>query len=475
MNFSAQGEMRVGENRGKANCRVLCMALLLCGASIVATPASASASEQVLRTPVKKWQRELSEDQTHVTLVNTGRVAAVDLRIDDALPNDGDVQRLVNRLSGQSSYKVRGKWPADVLKQVDVQMGVSITLPDGRKGMFAAIWRKRPDGRYGVASYMAIANAYSDENITDFKLVRSLGNQLARGAILAPSLIPVTPQPPVIIASTQPLAVPAAPPVVAQAPIIAVVPDIAAVPIVAPAVRVVAAPVIAPAPVVPAAVAVSVPTLTPPTATVAAAPQVTAPPPIVAPALSISTRNYPFAGAAGTGVPLTQIATLLYAPLESSEVFVLFKDGSFHEDLPVALEEWNAGASRRADPASWGQWKNSEEPGEFELSYAADDVVTISATKIKPAKSGMVLVGSYAVEGQNGAAIGEQIEFTGNKFVLRRQGQETSGIYRVENYSVILNYEDGRIEHRPFFVVPPEEDDDDPSIWLGDQLRVRIE
>jgi hypothetical protein len=429
------------------------IALTLIGLSTTA-PALAERREKLLRTPRTGWLRSNDLDAQRVTLISTSRAVAIEMRIGSNLPDETDVKRLVERLSGQSVYKVKGRWPKTVLEQAEVQMGISFSLADGRKGFYAAIWRKRTDGQLGITGYMTIATEYSEENIADFKRVRSYGNQLARGSVLfaseaplvEPATVPST-VPSTVIAASQPVIAPAATPVPAMAAATKA-PVGTTQPVLVP---VAPAPVLSP---VPSASAV-------PAATSAAAAV-----PAVAAAASIVANE--------KGVSLSEVASLLYAPLESSEVFVLFKDGSFHENLPVALEQWNLSTSRSTDPASWGKWKPSKDDGDFELKYAEDDIVTISAKRVKPAKNGMQLDGAYGLENEQGDITGE-VRFTGNRFDLTGKGGKQSGTYRITGYSIILTHDSGLEEHRPFFIVPPEDEEEEPSIWFGSNVYIALE
>jgi hypothetical protein len=438
---------------------------------VVAGNAVAAPAERVLRTPRKAWDRQYDAELERLTLVNASRVVAIEMRVVDNEPTaPPEINRLIEQLTGQSFQGKRLRWPKKILEGSQVQAGVSFTLPDGRKGMYAEVWRRQPDGRLGIAGYMAIASEYDEKHIADFKIVRGLGNQLSRGAVLNAALRPIIAVEPEPVIAALPSVPAASAPVVASP---AVEPISTA--IVGPPVSTVPATV--PSPVI-AAVPAHVPTeasavIPPVIAIPVAAPTV----PVtvaVAPAVATTSSTYSFVAAAGTGVPMGQIASILYAPLESSEVFVLFKDGSFHENLPVALEQWNMGASRADDPSSWGKWKPSKEAGDFEMQYAADDVVTISATKIKPAKSGMVLSGSYMKSSADENS-SDEIRFSGTRFDISKNGQSLGGTYRVDGYSVILTHDDGKVEHLPFFIVPTEEDGDDPAIWLGDSLLDRVE
>jgi hypothetical protein len=475
----------VRSNRGFGKFLSFAFSLAVLGLLFV-EPIWAARGETLLRTPRKSWQKLADTEAQRITLVNTSRAAAIDMRVNDSLPDDTDVQRLVQQLTGQDSYKVRGRWPQKILDQTNVQMGVSITLSDGRKGFYAAIWRKRPDGMFGITGYMTIATEYSDENIADFKLVRSLGNQLARGSALfarnEPEIAAPIPEPvagPVpVIAQAPPVLMPptSAPdsPVIPETvPAIATADSIGSSPAAIPPAPAVVAPTAelpAASPTIDLAQTVAAVSATVQTAGPVSVPTAPVAVPVVA---TVSASAYPFIAAAGAGVQLGQIATLLYAPLESSEVFVLFKDGSFHENLPVALEQWNFSASRAQDPDSWGKWKPAEDAGDYEMKYAEDDIVTISAMRIKPPKTGLQLQGSYGIMRENGD-ISSEISFVGNKFEMTIKNITIAGTYRIEGYSVILIHANGQVEHKPFFILPAEEADEEPAIWLGDRRYERI-
>jgi hypothetical protein len=388
-----------------------------------ASPSIAAPREKVIRTPSKSWDRSYDPNQERLTMINAARAEAISMVVSSGPLAKADIPSLVMKVTGQSIQGARRRWPQETLDKAEVDYGVSFTLADGRKGMYVEIWRRTRDGRNGITGYLVIATEFDDRHAADFKrIVRASSNQLARGAVLQASLQPSVNGD--------------------RAPIIANLP-----------------PVSSPAPVIAAGPAVST--------------SVTSSAPVVVPAAVSAATTYPFIAAAGAGVSVNQIANVLYAPLESSEVFVLFKDGSFHENLPVALEQWNMAASRSKDPGSWGKWKAAEDAGDFEMQYSTDDVVTISATKIKPAKGGMLIDGSFA-KATAAADNEDTVRFAGNRFEIVRNGTKDGGTYRVDGYSIVLTHDDGRIEHQPFFIVPPEEADDEPSIWLGDSLLERV-
>jgi hypothetical protein len=214
----------------------------------------------------------------------------------------------------------------------------------------------------------------------------------------------------------------------------------------------------------------------------------TATQPTAALALPSAQPPYPYTaapgakGAATGGTKPSQISAILYAPLEFSEVYVLFKDGSFHENLPVALEDWNIGASRKSDPDSWGKWSKTSSATDYELRYAADDKVTISGAKVMPAAPGLTLNGAYATEtvvtgnpAPGSAQSKNVISFAGGSFTQTSPSGTLKGRYRLENYTIILTFDDGREARLPFFIIPPEEGETDELIWLGNEVRVKLD
>jgi hypothetical protein len=447
--------VRRGRGRLTAFLWATALALISAGA---ASPAIA-ARDGIVRTPAKNWMRQYDAEKQQLLLLHQNRPVLFDLRISPTPPTKAEILALAERLTGEKDFRIIGFWPQTIRDQNEVQLGFSVELKDGRRVMYAAVWRTRPDGALGIAGYMTILGGTTEDKRQDFLKVRGFGNQLARGMLLNNPPSPLTAQPEIIAAAnaTVPVAAPVVAVPVQNSPL---VPAVAVVTTAVP-------DIVPPSPSLPQTVA-------PITASSAAAGASALPA-----AVSTTAATYPFLAKAGGGVSLGQVATVLYAPFESSEIFVLFKDGSFHENLPVALEQWNLGASRSSDPSSWGKWKNASESGEYELHYAEDDIVTISATKIKPAKPGIILEGNYALgRGENekrGA-----IRFSENRFEIVRSGQVESGTYRVDGYSVILTHENGNVEHQPFFFVPldeadAEDTDDEAAIWLGDSLHERID
>lgn len=401
----------------------------------------------LLKTPRKNWVRseQTAENGTKaVAIRHNSRASVIRLRLAAQPPGNEDIAAIVEHLTGQRGYEVSRPVKRQTLDIGNLKMGYTIKLPDGRSALYLQMWRRRGDGQFAVSSYFTADRQDIEANIAEFKLVTQLNNQLLRGAMLVspPSPLPGT---------EQRLAV--APGIERELEAGAAVPaptELAGAPNPIP---VAASPIVAPQP-----------SLVPQASTKAA----------TAGALT----QYPFRATMGAGVPVGKIAAVVYAPLEFSEVYVLFKDGSFHENLPVALEEWDLGASRKGDPESWGKWKKAKDAGEFELRYPDGETVTIAGSPVPPAHQGLKLTGTYDVESSGATSSARQaIVFDGDLFSFTpadRSNPKLHGRYSVDGYTITLRFSDGREERRPFFMVPPEEADETPSIWFGDELRVKI-
>ncbi len=462
-------------------------------ASVVSLAMMATAMQPAIARPVKTprvdWNRDDAPDRPTTLLRHNARRAAILMTIENGTPGQDVIDRLIASVSDNQGYKLTREWSSEQLERAQVQRGFSFVLDNGKRGVFAIVWRPTRDGKVSAAAYATTDLTMPEKSQADFLLVRSFNNQLKRGAIpgqqaitdgIVPpalALIPPPPKPPVANAPAIAVALPV--PAITSAP-----PPVATPQSAAEAMIVQSA--MAPAPAV----------STSPKKDLAAAPPLLAPIPgpialpvstpkaVPAPGLAMPkvAPSYPYTAAASAtaGAKPSQISAIIYAPLEFSEVYVLFKDGSFHENLPVALEDWNVGASKKSDPDSWGKWSKTSAATDYELRYAADDKVTITGARVMPATPGMLLTGTYATENAkigNAAAQANQqnntISFSGSQFIQNSGAGISKGQYRIEGYTIIFTQEDGRSTRLPFFIIPPEEGETDELIWLGSEVRVK--
>lgn len=460
-----------------------CALIALCCQSVEARP---------VKTPRTDWSREDSPDQPTTLLRHKARRAAILMTVDDAQPGQALVDKLIASVSEKQGYRVLREWPREQIDRAQVQRGFSFILDNGQRGIFAVVWRPTRDGKMSAAAYATTDLTAPEKSQADFLLVRSFNNQLKRGALPGQQAISDGILPPTLALIAPPPRPPiAAAPVNTDAPVIAIAPAVAPAPVVTNAPST-AETMIVQSAMTPAVNPAMAPAIATPKASAAPviAPVIAAVPLPAATKLAIPSAqpSYPYTaapsakGVATGGTKPSQISAILYAPLEFSEVYVLFKDGSFHENLPVALEDWNIGASRKSDPDSWGKWSKTDSATDYELRYAADDKVTISGAKVMPAAPGLTLNGAYATEtvATGGAAPQSAqsrnvISFTGGTFTQTSAGGLLTGQYRLENYTIILTFADGREARLPFFIIPPEEGDADELIWLGSEIRVKLD
>ncbi len=420
--------------------------------------AATAVEAKPLRTPRAGWVRTNMADHPTSTLVNSAQTAIIRASLQAQPPGNDDIAQLLLALTGQESFTIRSELPRDALAEAGMQRGFSFVLPNGKRGIYLAIWGKRRDGQIAVSAYATTDVSVRERYLGEFQLAQSLSNQVRRGALPG---VPAVARQPVLLAAALPVDAAMAVP----APLPSVPPATAPEPVAT-------APII-----VPSAAAVAA---QPPLAASGNDPAPT--PGLSPPATQAIGLPAPIAVAAkpplppGTGVPIGQLAAILYAPLESSSVFVLFKDGSFHETLPMALEDWNAAGSRRSDTDNWGKWKKAKDDGEYEMQYGPDDVVTIAAARVPPAAKGVALDGRYILDTDEAApdlSANNAIEFTGDRFRMAEASAVKSGDYAISNYTIELRFDDGQTRRLPFFTIPAEEPDDEPGIWIGDALWVK--
>jgi hypothetical protein len=482
------------------------LASLMCPSPALARP---------IKTPRVDWARDDAQGKPTTILRNTKRRASILLSIEDNTPESTTINALIDTVASGQKHRLVREWSQEQLDRASVQRGFSFVLDNGQRGVFAIVWRKTRDGKISSAAYATTDLTQPATSQADFLMVRSFSNQLRRGAmpgrpvmvdaITIPeiALVPPPPKPPVAVDVPDQTSPSAAEAMIVQTALsgpqvtvtAAVSPTAATVPIpsqppiispVTPKIAAVTAPVAEPV-IAPTAALPSTIDLTP--AKIAVTPKaITDPLPTAVPAVQNIARplarpSYPYTATPGAsvGAKPTQISAIIYTPLEFSEVYVLFKDGSFHENIPVALEDWNIGASRKGDPDSWGKWSKKGSETDYELRYSADDSVTITGTKIAPTPSSFTLNGTFAPDEPTQTTVAAKagprstIAFQGNRFTRPTPNGNVAGAYQISGYTMTLKHDSGEEEHLPFFVIPPEDGDTDSLIWLGNAVQVKQE
>lgn len=228
-------------------------------------------------------------------------------------------------------------------------------------------------------------------------------------------------------------------------------------------------------------------------------------------------KRYKYVTAPGRGVQAAQIAGILYSQTyilgqgdAKNEIYLLLKDGTIHDGLPVPPDELDVSLSRRREPEHWGRWRRQgiqytvawpDQPNHFE---------PLKGKAALPAKAGeqlagrfgtgsttgsMIMGGSYHLWGvtftpgarflkdSSGGASSGSLGQTMNDFSVSTtyddSGSTTSfsspaavgyagrkkpaghrgGTYSLSGYTLTLRYDDGRVERVPFFFTDAKHDE----------------
>lgn len=228
-------------------------------------------------------------------------------------------------------------------------------------------------------------------------------------------------------------------------------------------------------------------------------------------------KRYKFVTAPGKGVQAAQIAGVLYHQTlkqgdgvsSKSETYLLLKDGTIHDGLPVPPDELDAPLSRRREPEHWGRWRRQG------ASYAAawpdqpNHFEPLQGEIALPARRGEHLAGRFGTGSTSGSMVfgggwnlwGVTFK-PGDRFLKDRQGGYSSGslgqtmngfsadtvyddegsstlaispgasvsasnkkpgghrggTYSLSGYTLTLRYDDGRTARLPFFFTSPKRD-----------------
>ena len=187
-----------------------------------------------------------------------------------------------------------------------------------------------------------------------------------------------------------------------------------------------------------------------------------------------------------------------------NDVYILLKDGSIYDGMPVAPDMFDAPTSRRKEPEKWGVWKASG--GKILVAWKDSNgrFEPLDADPVKPATATTRLTGRYGT-GSSSSTIGFSswaiwgVTFKGDRFVKDRRGgagnynsiptpgsvsintvydddssstsaigdgivvasnnkadgrRTRTGSYAFDGYTLVLKYDDGRVIRHPFFLSP---------------------
>ncbi len=215
-------------------------------------------------------------------------------------------------------------------------------------------------------------------------------------------------------------------------------------------------------------------------------------------------RRYKFVVPPGKGLKTEAVEAVVHSSrfvfnpmgsVMSNTVTVLLKDGTAHEDFPAPLEAWDVAASRKGEPKAWGKWKRSGKG--YVVSWGGRPYEDLQGSVVAPAPAsgrlegtfgagrggGNLMFSSYSLWGvrlgkdgrfqkSSSSGTGSTSTYTDATGVVVATGSDSipernHGTYRLEGYTAILKYDDGRVERTPFFILDGE------MIWFEGSILLK--
>ena len=226
------------------------------------------------------------------------------------------------------------------------------------------------------------------------------------------------------------------------------------------------------------------------------------------PAVRDAGDRYPHVTAPGQGISAAQIETVLYqfkqiytvTGLQMLEwVYLLLKDGTVQEGLPVAPADLDVARSRAAEPKKWGRWRR--EGGGYALAWPdkPNEFERVQGIVLRPGRPGSTVTGrwrassSYSIPG--GASVwgtwavhlkgdgrfeqtrfgggsaggsggdaqvstvydekGAVVSSSGRGFAIGSESRtadrgDHSGRYEIDGHTITLQYDDGRVVRQAY-------------------------
>ena len=137
----------------------------------------------------------------------------------------------------------------------------------------------------------------------------------------------------------------------------------------------------------------------------------------------IEDARFKFAVAPGKGVTSAQIAAVVndyvvnFDGMSSNitnEVYLLLKDGTIYNQLPVAPDQFDAAKSRTGEPARWGKWRAKGDG--YEVSWNGKPYQTLPGDKVIAAPAGTKLSGRFGAVRSSSWGFGGSYSYWGASF-----------------------------------------------------------
>ncbi len=244
-----------------------------------------------------------------------------------------------------------------------------------------------------------------------------------------------------------------------------------------------------------------------------------------APAAPKANVERKFATAPGAGLRAEQIETVYYhwdqrydafqGLVIDEDVYLLLKDGTAYNGFDLPPQDFDVAASRRAEPKKWGRWRR--DGGSYALSWPDSPTYRVPrGNAVSPSRPGLRLQqqftgsSSYTLPGggtstwseftmtlgsdgrferssfggasvssgstrtmtaydDNGAVSSSSTSSAAISGSSRRADQgDRRGRYEIDGYSIVLRYDNGVVERRPFFL-----DEGGAGAWLMNTRMMR--
>jgi hypothetical protein len=238
--------------------------------------------------------------------------------------------------------------------------------------------------------------------------------------------------------------------------------------------------------------------------------------------------RYKFVTEPGKGVPMSEIETLYYqwqqvytiGGLQMHEgIYLLLKDGTVRDGLPVAPTELDVSMSKRREPQVWGRWR--KQGGDYVFAWAdkPNDFQKVQGEPLMPGRKGMRMDGRWTLS-SSFAIIGVSSSWSKNTLVMTKDGRfekmreggassggpgtrsetmvssvyddkgavsagsgpnfavgserktadkgDRTGTYEIDGFNITLRYDNGTVVRQAFAV-----EGGNKSVWFGNALMTK--
>ncbi len=175
--------------------------------------------------------------------------------------------------------------------------------------------------------------------------------------------------------------------------------------------------------------------------------------------------------------------------------YLLLKDGSVYKNLNLSPMDLDIAQSKQTEPDKWGTWKINGKTLNIQWNDGESDSWDDNWFKAFAAQEGDTLNGNYkSVSGGGNTSLGgdtaivafDNILFLPNGQFKQNTGAGAStsntvtnsqnlagGTYKLDNHTIELRYEDGKVVRKMFYFYPEEGGKTDKSLGIGSSSFIK--